>query len=95
MNAIESVLGYLTFKNIENRGFIKYGYFKKLITYILDIHHKDYYIRKIFLLLCKKGYFIKKETIQKSFKYKFNPNPEIQQKEEINNKREPITLIFN
>lgn len=95
MNAEESVLGYLKFKNVENRGFLKYGYFKRLIIYILDLHGKEYYIRKIFLKLNRKGYFIKKETERKSFKYKFNPFPQIEYKEEINDKNEPITLIFD
>lgn len=95
MNAENSVLGYLKFKNVENRGFLKYGYFKRLIIYILDLHGKEYYIRKIFLKLNRKGYFIKRETERKTFKYKFNPNPEIELKEEINNKNESITLEFN
>ena len=73
MNAENSVLGYLKFKNVENRGFLKYGYFKRLIIYILDLHGKEYYIRKIFLKLNRKGYFIKRETERKTFKYKFNP----------------------
>ena len=95
MNAENSVLGYLTYKNIENRGFVKYGYYKKLITYILDLHHKEYYVRKIFLKLNRKGYFIRRETEQKSFLYKFNSNPKIKPKEEINDKFKPVTLTFD
>lgn len=96
MNAENSIVNYFIFKNMENRGFVRYGYFKRLITYILDLHHKEYYVRKLFLKLNRKGYFIKKETERKSFLYKFNPNPnEEEEEEEINNKNESITLEFN
>tara|TARA_R110000803_G_scaffold166413_2_gene229755 strand:+ start:721 stop:1005 length:285 start_codon:yes stop_codon:yes gene_type:complete len=94
MDAMSSVIGYMKHKNATNRGFLKYGYFKRLICYILDFH-KDYYIRKIFLKMCKKGYFIKSEGDKKTFKYKFNPNPEIQYKKEIINKREPVIVTFD
>jgi len=93
MDAMSSVIGYMKHKNATNRGFLKYGYFKRLICYILD-YHKDYYIRKIFLKMCKKGYFIKSEGDKKTFKYKFNPTPNEKLKDEIINKRESITLTF-
>ncbi len=93
MDAMTSVIGYLKHKQAENRGFLKYGYYKKLICYILDLH-LDYYVRKIFLKMVKKGFFIKSDADKKVFKYRFNPNPEIELKEELNDKREPITLIF-
>jgi len=94
MDAMNSIIGYMKHKNAENRGFLKYGYFKKLIIYILDFH-KDYYIRKIFLKMVKKGYFIKHNNEEKTFRYKFNPNPEIKIEPEINNKKESITLTFD
>tara|TARA_R100000935_G_C2775128_1_gene139317 strand:+ start:572 stop:856 length:285 start_codon:yes stop_codon:yes gene_type:complete len=94
MDAMNSVIGYMKHKNAETRGYLKYGYFKKLICYILDFH-KDYYIRKIFLKMVNKGYFIKIKADTKSFKYKFNPNPKILEKEKVNNKKESIILSFD
>ena len=93
MDAMSSVIGYLKHKNAENRGFLKYGYYKKLICYILDLH-LDYYTRKIFLKMVKKGYFIKSDSDKKVFKYRFNPNPKEEIKEEKINKHESLTLIF-
>ena len=94
MDAMNSVIGYMKHKNAENRGFLKYGYFKRLICYILDFH-KDYYIRKIFLKMVRKGYFIKKENDQKTFRYKFNPNPKEEIKDVKNNKKEPVIVTFD
>lgn len=74
MNAKQSIIAYCNFKNIENRGFLKYGYYKRIIGYILD-YYNDYYIRKTFLSLVHDGYFIKKKNIKKSYIYKFNPQP--------------------
>ncbi len=91
---MNSVIGYLKHKQAENRGFLKYGYYKRLISYILDLH-LDYYTRKIFLKMVKKGYFIKSDSDKKVFKYRFNPNPLEEIKEEENNKRESVTLIFD
>jgi len=93
MDAMSSVIGYLKHKNAENRGFLKYGYYKKLICYILDLH-LDYYTRKIFLKMVKKGYFIKSDSDKKVFKYKFNPTPNIEPIKEESNKHESLTLIF-
>ncbi len=93
MDAMSSVIGYLKHKNAENRGFLKYGYYKRLISYILDLH-LDYYVRKIFLKLCKKGYFIKSDADKKVFKYRFNPSPDKPIEEEENNKRESVILTF-
>ncbi len=94
MDASSSIIGYLKHKKAETRGFLKYGYYKKLISYILD-YHKEYYIRKIFLKLAKKGYFIKSKVDHKVFKYKFNPSPDKPIEEEENNKFGSITLIFD
>ena len=94
MDAMNSVIGYLKHKRAENRGFLKYGYYKRLISYILDLH-LDYYVRKIFLKLCKKGYFIKSDADKKVFKYRFNPSPDKPIEEQENNKFESITLDFD
>jgi len=74
MNAKQAVIAYCKFKNIQNRGFLKYGYFKRIIGYILD-YYNDYFIRKTFLALVEEGHFIKKKNIKKSYIYQFNPNP--------------------
>ena len=95
MNAENSVVGYLTYKETDKNGFCKYGYFKRIISYILDFHN-DYYIRKLFLKMYDKGFFIKEENIKKSFKYQFNPNPKIEnnEKNKIKN-NEPVTITFD
>ncbi len=86
MNAEKSVIGYFKFKNIQNRGYLKYGFFKRIIAYILDCYH-EYFIRKIFLSLVNKGYFIKVKNYKKSYKYKFNPNPKVKKKEPVDPSR--------
>ena len=82
MNAEQSVLAYFNHKHIDTLGFLKYGYFKRLISYILDIHN-TYLIRKIFLSLVEQKYFIKKKNIKKSYIYMFNPTGKINNKEII------------
>jgi|TARA_R110000803_G_scaffold86932_1_gene153498 hypothetical protein len=74
MNSEEAIISYLNYRNYDNLGFIKYGNFKKIISFVLDSHN-DYYNRKLFLSLVSKGYLIKKRNIKKSYIYKFNPNP--------------------
>ena len=58
MNAETAVIAYFNFRTIENLGYIKYGNFKKLISFVLDCNN-DYYIRKLFLNLIEKGYIKK------------------------------------
>jgi|TARA_R110002096_G_scaffold402913_1_gene600311 hypothetical protein len=88
MNAKQSIISYCKFKNIQNRGFLKYGYYKRIIGYILD-YYNDYFIRKTFLALVNEGYFIKKKNIKKSYIYQFNPEPKI-----LNLKKEIDPTIF-
>ena len=75
MNAKSSVINYCKFKNVQSRGFLKYGYFKRIIGYILD-YHNDYFIRKIFLQLVDDNHFIKEKNQKQSYLYKFNNLPE-------------------
>jgi len=82
MNASNSVISYFIYKNVEKRGFLKYGFFKRMIAYVLD-YHNDYYIRKIFLDLLDKGFFIKQKNSKISYKYKFNPNPTKQKTKKV------------
>jgi|TARA_R110000744_G_scaffold172085_1_gene290570 hypothetical protein len=74
MNSEEAIISYLKFRKYENMGYIKYGNFKKIISFVLDSHN-DYYNRKLFLSLVSKGFLIKKKNIKKSYIYKFQPNP--------------------
>ena len=90
MNAEQSVIAYCKYKNIQTRGFLKYGFYKRIIGYILD-YYNDYFIRKTFLSLVEKGHFIKKKNIKKSYVYEFNPNPEEPIKTEIDPSRFIIT----
>jgi len=74
MNAKGSVVNYCKFKNVQIRGFLKYGYYKRIIGYILD-YHNDYFIRKIFMQLVEENYFLKVKNAKQSYLYKFNPYP--------------------
>jgi hypothetical protein len=76
MNANEALISYLKYRKYDNIGFIKYGNFKKIISFVLDCNN-DYYIRKLFLSLIDNNYLIKKKNTKKSYLYKFNPNPKI------------------
>lgn len=74
MNSKQAVIGYFKFKKIENMGYLKYGYFKRIIQYVID-YYNDYYVRKIFLELLEENYFIRVKNFKTSYKYKFNPKP--------------------
>ena len=86
MNAEQAVISYCNFKNIQNRGHMKYGHFKRIIGYILD-YYNEYFIRKTFLSLVDKGHFIKKKNVKKSYIYMFNPTPNKIKKEIIDPSR--------
>ena len=90
MNAENAVIGYFHHKHVENLGYLKYGYFRRIIGYVLDYYH-EYFIRKIFLSLVEKGFFIKVKNKKKSYKYKFNPNAEKEIKKVIPPERFIIT----
>ena len=82
MNAEQSVVEYFKFKEVENLNFLKFGYFKRIISYVLNCH-SDYYIRKLFLSLVEKNYFEKKKNLKQSYLYKFNPEGRIIEKKEL------------
>jgi len=96
MNSKQAVIGYFKFKNIENMGYLKYGYFKRIIQYVID-YYNEYYVRKIFLQLVEENYFIKIKNYKNSYKYKFNPKPQKkqQQEEEDPMLRLPITIHWD
>ena len=73
MNAENSVLEYFKYKNIQTLDYLKFGYFKRIIGYILNCE-SEYYIRKLFLTLVEKNYFLKKKNLKQSYLYKFNPD---------------------
>ena len=64
MNANEALISYLKYRKYDNIGFIKYGNFKKIISFVLDCNN-DYYIRKLFLSLIDNNYLIKKKILKK------------------------------
>ena len=74
MNSKQAVIGYFKYKNIDNMGFLKYGYFKRIIKYVID-YYNDYYVRKIFLQLVNENYFLRIKNEKNSYRYKFNPKP--------------------
>mgnify|MGYP003634805447 CR=1 FL=1 len=77
MNAQECCINYMIYKKIDERGTMKYGMFKNLIGFILNSSN-DNFIRKIFLDLVESKHFIKIKNIKTSYKYQFNPCPEIE-----------------
>ena len=76
MNAQECVVNYMIYKKIDQRGTMKYGCFKNLISFILNTNN-DNFIRKIFLDLVASKHFLKIKNAKTSYKYQFNANPEI------------------
>ena len=60
MNAEQSVIEYFKYKEVQNLNFLKFGYFKRIISYVLNCN-SDYYVRKLFLSLVEKNYFEKKK----------------------------------
>ena len=73
MNSEEIIIKYFHYKNIQNREYCKYGVFRRIIEYLLDVHDNPYFIRKTFLKLVEKNYFYKTSACgKKSYRYKFN-----------------------
>lgn len=54
------VIKYLKSKDLNSFGFIKYSYFKRLISHITNTNN-NYELRKIFLHLVDTKYIIKKK----------------------------------
>ena len=77
MDAKTAVINYCIYKKIDQRGTMKYGCFKNLISFILNTNN-DNFIRKIFLDLVASKHFMKIKNIKTSYKYQFNPTPEIE-----------------
>jgi hypothetical protein len=71
MNAENAIINYFIYKKLQSKEGYKYGYYKKIIGYILDTEDNGY-IRKIFLNLIKTNNFLKiKNKNKKSYLYKF------------------------
>ncbi len=96
MNSKQAVIGYFKFKSIENMGYLKYGYFKRIIQYVVDCYN-EYYVRKIFLQLVEENYFIKIKNHKHSYKYKFNPKKKhkLDDEEEDMNPKLPIIISWD
>ena len=74
MNKTDAVVKYFIFKHIDTFGYLKYGFFKRIMSYVLD-NYNDYFIRKLFLKLVASKYFYRKQNEKKSYLYMFNPMP--------------------
>tara|TARA_R110002012_G_C11608558_1_gene607944 strand:- start:596 stop:880 length:285 start_codon:yes stop_codon:yes gene_type:complete len=74
MNKTDAVIKYFIFKQIDTLGYLKYGFFKRIMSYVLD-NYNDYFIRKLFLKLVALKYFYRKQNEKKSYLYMFNPTP--------------------
>ena len=71
MNAEDAIVKYFIYKKICSKTEQKYGYYKRIIGYVLDTVDVGY-IRKTFLNLVKNKYFIKiKNKNKKSYTYRF------------------------
>lgn len=94
MSSKQAVIGYFKFKKIENMGYLKYGYFKRIIQYVID-YYNDYYVRKIFLQLVQENYFIRVKNHKASYKYKFNPKAKKKIKAEEDKPNLPIVINWD
>jgi len=71
MNEVYSfILEYLILRRAWGLGYLPFSNFKKIIEYALGIRN-IYYIRKIFIHLRNKGFFIRKKNFKRSYLYKF------------------------
>ncbi len=97
MNSEQIIVQYFHYKKIQKRGFVKYGVFRRIIEYLLDVHNNPYFIRKTFLKLVEKNYFYRSSpTGKKSYRYRFNQDKYIQY--EQRKKEEmvfPIIITFD
>jgi hypothetical protein len=97
MNSEQIIVQYFHYKQIQNRGYCKYGVFRRIIEYLLDVHNNPYFIRKTFLKLVNKNYFYRDNPSgKKSYFYKFNPDKFIElQHRKKNEKIFPIIITFD
>jgi len=97
MNKEETIVKYMKFKKIQNRGYCKYAVFRRIIMYILDVHDNNYFIRKTFLKLVEKNYFYRNNpTGKKSYRYSFNPDKYIEYETRRKNELKfPIIITFD
>ena len=64
------VLEYFILRRFWTMGFMSFNHFKRIISYITGIHN-IYTLRKIFVHLVDKGFFIKKKNEKRSYSYQF------------------------
>ena len=97
MNSEQIIVQYFHYKQIQKRGFCKYGVFRRIIEYLLDVHNNPYFIRKTFLKLVEKNYFYKivNKDGKCSYRYKFNPDRFIPIQERSKKKVFPIVISFD
>jgi len=97
MNSEQIIVQYFHYKQIQKRGFCKYGVFRRIIEYLLDVHNNPYFIRKTFLKLVEKNYFYRNNpTGKKSYRYSFNPDKYIEYETRRKNELKfPIIITFD
>jgi len=97
MNSEQIIVQYFHYKKIQNRGFVKYGVFRRIIEYLLDVHNNPYFIRKTFLKLVEKNYFYRSSpTSKKSYRYMFNPDKFIEYEQRKKHLMKfPIIITFD
>jgi hypothetical protein len=64
------ILEYLILRRAWCLGYMPFSNFKRIIEYALGIRD-IYYIRKVFLHLRNKGFFIRRKNMRRSYLYKF------------------------
>ena len=64
------VLDYLILRRIWNLGYLSFNNYRRIIAFATGISN-IYYLRKIFIHLVEKGFFIKKKNEKRSYTYKF------------------------
>ena len=92
MNSDAAVVKYFIYKKMDHDLGQKYGYYKRIIGYVLDTTDIGF-IRKTFLNLVKNKHFIKiKNSNKKSYLYKFY-NSDIKREEKV--KKDPNYYIIS
>lgn len=85
------VVKYFNEKKYYNGGFLRYSFWYNRIRYCLGDCYTKYEIRKIFVDLVEKKYFLSQKTKVRSYTYQFR-NKKIQEK--LNEPFDGITIVF-
>lgn len=69
------ILDYMILRRAWLLGYMPFSNFKRIIEYALGIRD-IYYIRKVFIHLRNKGFFIRRRNLKRSYLYKFLGPPD-------------------